>query len=329
MDKINLSHLLEVVYSNNPLAVAIFDNEMRYLFASQQWYEQYHLQNKSIIGRCHYDVFPEFRGMPEYLEVHQRVLQGETLQGEKDRLVRQDGSIQYQRWIMRPWYYPDTDIQGGAYIYTEDISEQVKLEQDKVKLIDQLQEEIEKREAYEEILEHRATTDDLTGLYNRRHFTELLCQEMARVKRYADKLALFMIDVDHFKQVNDTYGHGVGDKILEQVSRLLEKNVRSIDQLCRWGGEEFIALLPCTGCDTAVKLAERLRRKVEKHQFSEVANLTISIGVTSYTENDTLDSIIKHADKALYMAKDGGRNQVAVYQFDEPPQQKTGAENNI
>jgi diguanylate cyclase (GGDEF)-like protein len=290
---------------------------MRYLFASQQWYEQYHLQNRSIIGQSHYDIFPEFSEMPEFVEIHKRVLQGETMQAEKDRLIRKDGSIQYQRWIMQPWYDPDTNIQGGAYIYTEDVTEQVKLEQEKVRLIEQLQDEIEKREAYEEILKHRATTDDLTSLYNRRHFTELLRQEMTRVKRYADKLALFMIDVDHFKEINDTYGHDVGDTILKLMSQLIQENVRSIDQLCRWGGEEFIALLPCTGCDTAIQLAERLRAKVETHQFPEVEAVTISIGVTSYTKNDTMDSIIKHADKALYIAKRDGRNQVAMYQCDE------------
>lgn len=316
MRDFSLSELLEIVYAHNPLAIAVFDMEMRYLFASNQWYQQYQIKDKNIIGKSHYEIFPEFKDMPEFLEIHQRVLNGETMQGEDDRLLRDDGSVQYQRWIMRPWYYPDTQEQGGAFIYTEDITDKVTLEEEKNKLIDQLKNEIEIRKAYEEKLKHLAITDDLTGLFNRRHFTEILHNEINRITRHNDNLSILLVDIDHFKKVNDTLGHDVGDKVLQALSRLLQENVRNIDKLCRWGGEEFIALLPYTSSDTAITLAERLRKQVEAIDFPDAGNITISIGVATHIPGETINTLIKHADQALYTAKHNGRNQVVEYQPD-------------
>ena len=159
--------------------------------------------------------------------------------------------------------------------------------------------------------------DALTGLYNRRVLDERLAKDIQRANRYKHSLSLFMIDIDHFKSVNDSYGHATGDLIIKGVSRIIEGSIREIDYSSRYGGEEFVVVLPETSLTDAEELAERLCSTVEEKSFEikDGSNLsvTISIGVSGFIEESkSSEHLINQADSALYEAKDFGRNCVKV-----------------
>ena len=176
----------------------------------------------------------------------------------------------------------------------------------------------EKTEDEKAQFEKLVITDYLTGLYNIRYFYHRFAEEFSRAQRYNLHLSCFMIDIDHFKKVNDKYGHRTGDVVLSEFAQLLRKHTRKSDVLARYGGEEFIMLLPQTPAKTAAAKAETLRVLIEKHRFSgmEAKNrLAVSIGISSYYARNIKDKddIITFADKALYKAKADGRNRVALY----------------
>jgi diguanylate cyclase (GGDEF)-like protein/PAS domain S-box-containing protein len=167
--------------------------------------------------------------------------------------------------------------------------------------------------AMNEKLQKLATTDNLTGIYNRHKFEEMFSIEVERVLRYKSPLTLIMLDIDHFKNVNDTYGHDVGDKVIKNIVDIVKKNIRNIDIFVRWGGEEFIILCPETDSLSAATLAQKLRSAIDDASFDKVGNITCSFGVASFKDNESKDSFIKRSDSALYKAKDEGRNRVVVF----------------
>lgn len=175
---------------------------------------------------------------------------------------------------------------------------------------------LESTRADNQRLEALATTDPLTRLLNRRAMHDRLAAEVQRADRYGAVLTLLLADVDHFKEVNDTHGHLVGDAVLAQVATVLQASLRTVDIAARYGGEEFIAILPETPLDGGVAIAERLRERLARHEFSGVhglpLQLTISIGVAVYpgTGVRSTDELIACADAALYRAKAEGRNKV-------------------
>ncbi len=166
-----------------------------------------------------------------------------------------------------------------------------------------------------ELLLQLAQTDPLTRLYNRRHLYEKLEIELNRCHRGGNPLSLIMTDIDHFKMVNDQYGHQVGDEVLTKVADLLQEQLRTYDMAARYGGEEFCLVLPETDLEAACDVAERIRQRVEEMSFPapmEKHTLTMSFGVAAYdgTVEGSIDEIIRAADDALYEAKKSGRNQV-------------------
>jgi diguanylate cyclase (GGDEF)-like protein len=161
-------------------------------------------------------------------------------------------------------------------------------------------------------LKNQASTDPLTGLCNRLRFNEACAAEIARSRRYHAPLALIMYDIDHFKRVNDTYGHRVGDHLLVELSKEVSSRVRISDILARWGGEEFMILAPHTTIEGARQLAEEVRSMIEQRDLAGQGRLTCSFGVTGLRASDTLDSLANRADAALYRAKEAGRNRVEV-----------------
>ncbi len=160
--------------------------------------------------------------------------------------------------------------------------------------------------------EKLAETDPLTNIYNRRKFSRLLDQEIQRVEMYDRTLSVVLLDIDHFKRVNDTYGHDTGDYVLRRITDLIRENIRITDILARYGGEEFVVILPETDVKGASRQIERVRKKIEKASFDGVGNLTISAGITSYKGGDSCKNLITRADKALYLAKEEGRNRVRI-----------------
>lgn len=176
--------------------------------------------------------------------------------------------------------------------------------------------------AYDRVkeLEKLLDRDYLTGLYNRRFFMERFLEEMAWSVRYKEPLSIMMLDIDFFKKINDTHGHGCGDEILKQISSALLSVLRAEDIVARYGGEEFIILLPNTNHEGALTAAEKLRTTVQDKNFlcegGDIRlSVTISIGVTTYNGETELspDRLIGQADGALYSAKESGRNRVVVY----------------
>ena len=156
-----------------------------------------------------------------------------------------------------------------------------------------------------------AYTDSLTKIFNRLHFAHFLDAEIDKAKRYGSTFSIIFFDLDHFKEVNDRYGHLAGDEVLEQITQIVSKANRSADIFARYGGEEFIILTPETNANGAMVHAERLRKDIENYHFKGVGRVTSSFGVTEFdAEHDTLETLLDRADKALYMAKDYGRNRV-------------------
>jgi len=166
----------------------------------------------------------------------------------------------------------------------------------------------------QEQLKHLAETDPLTGCFNRRALVVKLEQEMDRAARYATMLTGMMLDIDNFKQINDTHGHLVGDRVLKQLAALLKREQRSVDIVARYGGEEFVVLLPETTSIESRNFAERILRRVATHDFGEPGQpvrVTISIGIASYPDERVTDgeSLLRLADTHLYRAKSDGRNR--------------------
>ncbi len=178
-----------------------------------------------------------------------------------------------------------------------------------------LQDELKRaKDRYHEL----SITDYLTGIYNRRYFIGTLVKEFEKARRYHLPLSLVIIDIDHFKQINDTYGHLRGDSVIVEVSQILKSNLRSHDVLARYGGEEFVLLLPMTGKDEAGKTADKLLGLIKEHEFSGLkdSSVTVSIGVCSYPGDgiDNIDKLIARSDDSLYLAKKKGRDRVVVHQ---------------
>ncbi len=163
------------------------------------------------------------------------------------------------------------------------------------------------------ILEELATSDQLTGLNNRRSLDAKLAAEMERSNRYHEALSIIMFDIDHFKHVNDTWGHPVGDDVLKQMARIAASLVRGPDDLFRWGGEEFLIVAPHTDLQGAVVLAEKLRAAIEKDTFPSVGTLTASFGVAELRPAEDSEDWFKRVDQALYRAKNNGRNRVVGF----------------
>ncbi len=194
--------------------------------------------------------------------------------------------------------------------------------------IKRLQDELEEKNRE---LERLSISDGLTGLYNHRHIHGLLHEEFERAKRSGDPLTITMIDFDHFKRVNDTFGHLAGDRVLVQLSDLLRANTREVDRIGRYGGEEFLVILPSTSLEEGMVFVERLRQEVARHGFQvgrpEPVTMTVSAGVATFPHAlvPGQESLLRMADEALYAAKAAGRNRViGIHQLE--PVEERGSE---
>ena len=175
-----------------------------------------------------------------------------------------------------------------------------------------LEAEIERRKRLEKSLRQTANTDPLTSVYNRRRFYKLLRYEMNRVERYGGTFSIILCDLDHFKEINDRFGHHTGDTALKGFCDTVKSHIRRIDSLARLGGEEFVVLTPNTTAAEATVKAEKLRKLARGHIIEGKKNLSVSVGVAEYQVGDDSDSLLVRADRAMYQAKARGRNRVVT-----------------
>jgi diguanylate cyclase (GGDEF)-like protein/PAS domain S-box-containing protein len=306
------AELLRSFIDQAPVPIAMFDRKMHYIAASRRWVTDYGLADKAWRGVLHYELFPE---IPDrWRAVHQRGLNGEVIAVSEDRFDRPDGTVQYLRWEVRPWQFEDAP--GGVIIFAEDITERKKSEAAILLLNSQLEQRVQARTAELEDtidklqtalieaetlrleLREQAIRDPLTGLYNRRIMEESMNREVARAHRGNLNLSVIMFDIDKFKLLNDTHGHDAGDAVLRSVARLLMENVRAADVACRYGGDEFIVVMPDTSLDDATRKAHQLDLQLR------AAGVECSTGVATYpVHGRTASELIKSADAALYRVK--------------------------
>ena len=229
-------------------------------------------------------------------KIAERRLKGEKFETKSFELkaFTKDGK---ELWLLI--YATTTFYKGewGGLVNFIDVTDKIRLEK-----------EIEQeRQLYKDISEK----DALTGIFNKRKFDSSL-KEMAKLARYKRPLSLAMFDIDHFKEVNDNLGHQAGDGVLGELTELVETSLRDTDIFARYGGEEFMIIMPETDMGDADNIAERIRKTVESHIFKNIPIVTISFGVSRYSDGEDMDSFVKRVDGAMYKAKQGGRNRVEV-----------------
>jgi len=200
--------------------------------------------------------------------------------------LKKDGGFYWVKALISPNY----DANGNKIGYTS------------------IRQDITEKKALEEC----AILDKLTNLYNRFMLDDIFNKEILKTKRYNSVFSIIMIDIDHFKNVNDTYGHQIGDLVLKEISKILQDSVRKTDVVGRWGGEEFLIIFPNTDVNNIHLIAEKIRTNIEKFHFSIVGKQTVSLGVTTVIENDIQETILSRADKALYEAKEKDIDQAIL-----------------
>jgi len=215
--------------------------------------------------------------------------------------------------LLRDWLAASGTVGFVAYLAWAE-GQQRRARHQVERLLEDLRGTHRRLREYALLVDHLAYRDGLTDLYNYRFFREALREELERESSYDRPVSLVMLDLDHFKRYNDTYGHDEGNRLLKALSDLLRAATREWDILCRFGGEEFAVILPGANLEVALKVAERIRQAVEQHRFAdgEWRQVTVSAGVASFPEHaGDPDGLVQRADQALYVAKQSGRNQVA------------------
>lgn len=287
---------LEAFIKHAPAAVAMFDTEMRYVAHTDRWLQDYNLPNASLVGLGHYDVFPEIP--PHWRVKHQRILAGATETCDEERFQRADGSENILRWEVRPWYLQEGRI-GGVIMLTEEITERKKLQ-------DQLW--------------SLAKLDSLTGLPNRLLFNETLRGAIVTAADNGCSLGVALLDLDHFKEINDTLGHDAGDTVLKIVAERLRGALEGAGTVARLGGDEFAVLILDHGSDDAIYavIADIKSVLAEPMNLSgALRSCTASIGLTVFPRDGTDPSdLLKNADLALYRAKSFGRGRTDIFSPD-------------
>ena len=277
------------------LGVVLLDNSLQVKFVNSAFLSLYHLPNKSIASNC------DFEGLMRLVVGRRRALASSFLNSYiKKRVKEVRAGIEEARDIRMDdgqviRVHCKTLPAGGRMLIYADVTDLVD-QADRLKIL--------------------ASVDGMTGLFNRRHFLSLAEIEWNRYQRYRRDMSLVLFDIDRFKSINDRFGHQAGDHVITQIAAICQQHKRKSDLIARFGGEEFLLLLPETALAAAQRVAERMRRKVELRAFSfssNAFNATISVGVAEANPSmNTIFDLIKVADRALYVAKESGRNCVCV-----------------
>ena len=285
------SYLLDTMLNNIDAHIYVKDCERTFLYINTRVAELFGDKAENIIGKKDTEVLPEEMA-EHFYQSDKQVFETNKKQVIEETTENEEGGTCHYISTKVPFNRPD---KLPALIgFSTDVTELFKLKEEFKKL---------------------ANTDPLTNLYNRRFFTEQAGKEYQRAKRYSLSTTLISIDIDHFKSINDQYGHPAGDQVLIEVAKQLHANLRQTDILARIGGEEFSILLPEISPQSAIAFAERIREEQSKltiiGDWQGEITLSVSIGVSSFLASDeTFDDLFSRADKALYQAKNSGRNRV-------------------
>jgi diguanylate cyclase (GGDEF)-like protein/PAS domain S-box-containing protein len=324
LDALNLSDYLqkeledanirfEAFMDHTPSICYMKDEDGRFVYANRRLGEVFGTSREHVVGTFSSDWRP--KEMSEQVESDDRHVR-ETLEASNTlELVRRpDGEELY--WATNKFPFRDASgkIMLGAIAI--DVSDRISYERSIEEQITELEGRKKELESVNQRLERLSATDGLTGLKNHAEFKRSLTIELARHQSTGDHLTVLLLDVDHFKQYNDNFGHLAGDQVLQQVSMLLVRETRASDVVARYGGEEFAVVLPRTSLETAESVAERIRKAIAEHKFPNRV-VTVSMGISIAQPASTIHTLIDFADRGLYMAKESGRNKVCMYQEDK------------
>lgn len=269
--------------------IMIADRSGRLTFVNDAYVKKTGYTKEESVGKTASIVKSGLQDKGFYQDMWQIILNGEVYRGEIINR-KKNGEVYHEAKTITP--IKDKDDNIISFVSTgKDITDVIEMQ---------------------EKLEKMASIDHLTGIYNRHKFEELFNIEEERTLRYGSPLSIMMFDIDHFKKVNDIYGHDIGDLVLKNVVDIINKQIRQTDIFTRWGGEEFVILCPGINGEEASLLAGKLRHELEVHSFDKVGTITASFGVSSYEKNESKDRLLKRVDNALYQAKETGRNRVVI-----------------
>jgi diguanylate cyclase (GGDEF)-like protein/PAS domain S-box-containing protein len=290
-EKIQRRHNLELIYKMSLDGIGIVDLDLNFLEFNDSLVELLGYDNKNDLMNKEYAFNKKFKS-------HFKDLKRKIFEKIKDR-----ESVRFEETFVKP----------TNQIMTADItlSKSRNLSGEHTGYVFTLRDNTEKKKITDALFD-LATKDALTNIYNRRYFEELANLKISEIKRYDKDLSLLLFDLDFFKKVNDNYGHNAGDYVLQKVTKITKSNLRSSDILGRYGGEEFIILLPETNVEESYNIAERIRESIYKSPIeykNEVIKTTISLGISEYKKNDTFENLVEKADINLYLAKSNGRNK--------------------
>ena len=289
-----LLRTLSVAIEQSPVTTVITDLAGNIVFVNPKFTEMTGYMAEEAIGQNPRILKSENKSNLEYKELWDTLLSGQNWHGFFHN-KKKNGELYWESAVISP----------------------VKNEQGGITHFLAVKEDITERKRLQEELELQATVDELTGISNRRNFLKQASSELKRAIRLKRPLAIVLIDLDFFKNINDTYGHAAGDQALIEFVKICQNNIREIDLFARFGGDEFALLLPESSCELAYTVTERIRMAISAQSIDLNCNLvsiTISSGVAVLTdEEETLDTLLSQADQALYSAKEAGRNQVVCH----------------
>ena len=303
---------LNTILDNVPVYIYIKDLDQRFTYVNKMAQKLFDRPIEEIIGKSARDLIGESKSKEyDYLD-YQLLKTQKTVEGI-EKLSLDNKTFHY--WTVKAPLFDDEGNLTSLIGMSTDITENIELEKGYKEANKALKDKIEEITKLQETLWEQATQDPLTQLFNRRYFNENSNKEIQKAERSKKPLALLLLDADYFKDVNDRFGHDIGDQVLIKLSKIMIGECRRTDIVCRYGGEEFVILMPETNKNIAFDRAEKIRLRYQKEvsEFLKTPS-TISIGIAMWDKNlETLEEFTKAADKAMYQAKENGRNQVVIY----------------
>lgn len=305
-----ITHIVELIgllLDGSEAMFGLKDLEHRYIYTNHELDTSFGVEPGGLIGKTIEDIASDVDAKA-FRDKEKAVMES----GEPARFFERfqvGGKIIDCATIRFPFRDESGEIVGVGFVALNHIGRNLDSFETHSAL-EKAQQKIFDLQTLQEKMQLQARTDVLTGVWNRRQIEENMRLELARLDRYNHPFSIVFMDLDHFKRINDTWGHNLGDRILKEFCQVISNSMRNTDMLGRWGGEEFILLLPNTGRVSARLVAERLRTSVEQHVFSDVGSVTASFGVATGRAKESMAELVERADAALYVAKHGGRNRV-------------------